>query len=455
MTRLKPREQGARSRAIYLFLSGILFMLLVGSSGGCEAIVSDAIPGFTCSGSDLSGCPQGQYCKGVGCAACQNTDICDGFDNDCNGKVDDGPLSDHDQDGYTVCGTTDPSTGKVTGVDCNDNDPSVHPGAQEVCNGVDDDCDGIVDNPDTVCPAGKVCAPQLKQCVDQATACTPQNCLSPKQCDPLTQQCADPTANYPIGHSCASDKECASTLCAFPALLGGVGNGAVCTKLCCTSNDCDAGFICDATGSGGRYCLDATTAGRSTPGTGAGGTSCGDGTACRSGLCTGGACVDTCCSSSDCQNGTSCTLQAPAGHNGFWCGHTNGGGNGNQFCSGNDSCKSELCADYAGDGARCVAPCCTSQGGACGSIESGLIDIVCVENALQDKPNDSFLVCTGFNGTGNAPFGSSCASNDDCASDNCDTAGSKKCTDVCCTDANCPQGTCRPDSNGALRCVLP
>ncbi len=44
---------------------------------------------------------------------------------------------DADGDGY---GTT--ACAFAPGDDCNDNDATVHPGAEEVCNGVDDDCDG-------------------------------------------------------------------------------------------------------------------------------------------------------------------------------------------------------------------------------------------------------------------------------------------------------------------------
>ncbi len=62
-------------------------------------------------------------------------EICNGVDDNCDGRIDEG--FDQDGDGYKTC----------TG-DCNDANPAIHPGAVEICNGIDDNCNGIIDDRD-------------------------------------------------------------------------------------------------------------------------------------------------------------------------------------------------------------------------------------------------------------------------------------------------------------------
>ena len=61
------------------------------------------------------------------------------------------------QDGSGDTGSSDDDTGDQpggdrdgdgfgAGEDCDDSDPTVNPGADELCNGLDDDCNGMVDD---------------------------------------------------------------------------------------------------------------------------------------------------------------------------------------------------------------------------------------------------------------------------------------------------------------------
>jgi hypothetical protein len=112
---------------------------------------------------DGDGFDEGEDCDDDNAAVNPDArETCDGIDNDCDGLFDDEDVdvfgtstfyADSDGDGYggeqfeqEACERPD---GYVdTHSDCDDNDAGTHPGADEVCDGIDNDCDGTVDGDD-------------------------------------------------------------------------------------------------------------------------------------------------------------------------------------------------------------------------------------------------------------------------------------------------------------------
>lgn len=121
------------------------------------------------------------------------TEICDGKDNNCDGQVDEGLSTDADGDGHYT-----PDSCKTPNDDCNDNDSAVFPGASEICDEKDNNCDGITD--EGCCEdkdgdgyyAISVSCPQGDDCNDNNPLVYPDNggCCPVPHLTPLTDPLA-------------------------------------------------------------------------------------------------------------------------------------------------------------------------------------------------------------------------------------------------------------------------
>jgi len=81
-------------------------------------------------------------------------EICDGIDNNCNGKIDDGATTtfyeDADKDGFGNALKTKQDCSAPLGFvsnnkDCNDSDKTINPSAIEVCDEIDNNCNTKID----------------------------------------------------------------------------------------------------------------------------------------------------------------------------------------------------------------------------------------------------------------------------------------------------------------------
>ncbi|MEZ4471908.1 MAG: MopE-related protein [bacterium] len=170
-----------------------------GEDDDCDGVTDEGNPGggAACNTGQPGLCGAGrQRCRagGLACVAdrAPGAETCDGRDEDCDGRVDEG-----NPGGGDACDTGDPGpcargrTQCVAGaVQCRD---QVAPAA-EICDGVDNDCDGRSDEGlggGAACPTGLLglCAAGRLICDGAGEICQPEVAPAEEACDGLDNDC--------------------------------------------------------------------------------------------------------------------------------------------------------------------------------------------------------------------------------------------------------------------------
>ena len=182
--------------------------------GACGRTCAFLHAGATCAaGACVLGACEGGFVNANridadGCECQQSNgglEICDGFDNDCNGMVDDVADRNFENDPQNCggcrinCTTLPHAVGTCQGVACtvlaceighHDLDGNVEngceitcpggsPGLPEVCDGIDNDCDGKIDADDDNLSGSTMACAQLGECAGTTPSCTDGQWICP------------------------------------------------------------------------------------------------------------------------------------------------------------------------------------------------------------------------------------------------------------------------------------
>ncbi|MBT6573695.1 hypothetical protein HOM83_01505 [Candidatus Falkowbacteria bacterium] len=218
-------------------------------------------PGMTkqCGTSDEGVCQFGvQTCQADGTwgdcidAIEPGDEVCDGFDNNCNGEVDEGLLNACGQCGDVpaeVCDGEDNNCDGEVDEDLLNACGECGPLPEEVCDGADNDCDGEVD--EDFVNLGMPCSDGVGECevagtfvcsVDGQEVCSAE-ALEPTDelCDNLDNNCDGMIdENFPIGIDCLALGECG--LGTYECTADGVD--VICSSAPGGSEDASAPEVC-------------------------------------------------------------------------------------------------------------------------------------------------------------------------------------------------------------------
>ncbi len=407
-------------------------------------------------GNKIGKCAGTWSCAGGGAAcdaALPTAEICNGIDDNCDGKTDENVKCD-DGDACTTgdacvdgkCKPTKDECGCKTDASC----PQIPCGDKSFCNkaGMPWKC-ATVANTAIVCDAKKATACAVPMCDVKTGACALSALPDGKACD------AD-------GDACTAPDHCAAGLCK-------AGDKNACNDSNpCTFDDCDAKTgLCSHFAVGGA-CDD--------------GNSCTASETCKGGKCQGGI-------AKDCNDNNACTVDSCDGVGGG-CSHL--GGNDGAACSDGDACTSgEVCgkgicgggkATICDDNNPCTLDNCDSKigcgtvvtGGKCddgnpctggdfcagGKCQPGVNQCACLVNSdctnSGDKCSGNFVcnlavtphVCAQVPGSGVSCVGTTCTTSAcDGKTGKCvvsNSADGKLCDDgnLCTANDNCKGGAC-------------
>ncbi len=141
---------------------------------------------------DGDGAPDAEDCKPLNPAIHPGAEeLCDGVDNDCDLVVDEG-FVDTDFDGLKDCvDGDDDNDGQADETDCAPLNGAIHAGAVELCDAVDNDCDGKTDEGFGELTCGKgACNHTVPKCADgEIQFCDPYEGAALETCDGIDNDC--------------------------------------------------------------------------------------------------------------------------------------------------------------------------------------------------------------------------------------------------------------------------